>query len=62
MAKYKYKCADCLEKFTLEVTKDKKPERICPKCGSENIKADYEQPEIPERFEKDNIRCFCALK
>ncbi|KJS20759.1 MAG: hypothetical protein VR72_13355 [Clostridiaceae bacterium BRH_c20a] len=62
MAKYNYKCVDCSEKFVLEVTKDKKPKLLCPKCQSGSIKADYEQPEIPEKFEKDNIRIFCALK
>jgi len=62
LAKYKYKCGACSEKFILEVTKDKKPERICPKCQSENIKPDYEQQEVAEKLEKDNIRIFCALK
>lgn len=62
MAKFNFKCGDCKEKFTIEVTGDSKQERVCPQCGSENIKPDYEQQKVPETFEKDNIRCYCALK
>jgi len=62
MAIYKYKCLDCGQKFQLEVTKNMPPAIICPKCKSEEFKADYEQPEIEPKFPKDNIRCFCALK
>lgn len=62
MAKFKLKCTECKEKFTIEVTKENKQKRHCPKCGSENIRADYEQPEISPKFESDGIRCFCPLK
>ncbi|MGI6225284.1 MAG: hypothetical protein ACOYJ1_03420 [Peptococcales bacterium] len=62
MAKYNFKCKKCLGKFTIEVTQDIKPKQVCPHCGSQEIKVDYEQPEMPDKFEKDNIHIFCAMK
>ncbi|MDK2823541.1 MAG: hypothetical protein PWP71_1459 [Clostridia bacterium] len=62
MAKYNLKCVDCSNKYTVEVIKDKTPQLACPKCKSDNIKADYEQPEIKPKFESDNFKCYCALK
>jgi DNA-directed RNA polymerase subunit RPC12/RpoP len=62
MARYNYLCKNCSEKFLLEVTKEIKPELICPKCGSHNIKQDYDYHEVREDLEDDHIRCYCAAK
>lgn len=63
MAVFKFICKDCSEKFQLEVTKEKKPALVCPRCGSHKIKQDYEHKEPPVNLKDDDntfIRCYCS--